>query len=52
MPLTISPEAQKWLASLTQKKSGPETLTERRARTDAWRAQVQELIEASRKLIG
>jgi acetyl esterase/lipase len=39
MPLTISPEAQKWLASLTQKKSGPETLTERRARTDAWRAQ-------------
>jgi monoterpene epsilon-lactone hydrolase len=39
MPSTISPEAQKWLASLTQKKSGPETLTERRARTDIWRAQ-------------
>ncbi|MGA2021344.1 MAG: alpha/beta hydrolase [Candidatus Sulfotelmatobacter sp.] len=39
MPSTISPESQKWLASLTQKKSGPETLAERRARTDAWRAQ-------------
>jgi monoterpene epsilon-lactone hydrolase len=39
MPTTISPEAQKWLASLTQKKSGPETLAERRARTDIWRAQ-------------
>lgn len=39
MPPTISPEAQKWLASLTQKKSGPETLAERRAHTDAWRAQ-------------
>jgi monoterpene epsilon-lactone hydrolase len=39
MPSTISPEAQKWLASLTQKKSGPETLAERRTRTDIWRAQ-------------
>jgi monoterpene epsilon-lactone hydrolase len=39
MPSTISPESQKWLASLTQKKSGPETLAERRARTDVWRAQ-------------
>lgn len=39
MPTTISPEAQKWLASLTQKQSGPETLAERRARTDVWRAQ-------------
>jgi epsilon-lactone hydrolase len=39
MPSTISPEAQKWLASLTQKKSGPETLAERRARTDIWRAE-------------
>jgi monoterpene epsilon-lactone hydrolase len=38
MPSSISPEAQKWLASLTQKKSGPETLAERRAHTDAWRA--------------
>src|ERR1700691_5129580 len=39
MPSTISPETQKWLSSLTQKKSGPETLAERRARTDIWRAQ-------------
>ena len=39
VPSTISPEAQKWLASLPQKKSGPETLTERRAHADAWRAQ-------------
>jgi monoterpene epsilon-lactone hydrolase len=39
MPLTISPEVQKWLASLSEKKSGPETLAERRARTDIWRAQ-------------
>jgi len=39
MPSTISPESQKWLASLTLKKSGPETLAERRAHTDAWRAQ-------------
>ena len=41
MPSTISPEAQKWLTSLAQAKrrSGPEPLAERRARTDAWRAQ-------------
>lgn len=39
MPLTISPEAQRWLASLNNKKSGPETLAQRRARTDIWRAQ-------------
>src|SRR3984957_5917732 len=43
MPTTISPEAQKWLASLgiahAQRKSGPETLAERRAHTDVWRAQ-------------
>jgi len=39
MPATISPEAQKWLASLNEKKSGPESLAERRARTDIWRAQ-------------
>jgi monoterpene epsilon-lactone hydrolase len=39
MPSTISPEAQKWLASLRVKKSGPETLAQRRARTDVWRAQ-------------
>jgi epsilon-lactone hydrolase len=39
MPSTISPEAQNWLASLTTKKSGPESLADRRARTDIWRAQ-------------
>jgi epsilon-lactone hydrolase len=38
MPTTISPEAQTWLASLAQTTPGPETLAERRARTDAWRA--------------
>lgn len=37
VPTTLSPEAQKWLASLTQKDSGPETLEQRRAGTDAWR---------------
>lgn len=37
MPSTISPEAQKWLAEITQYKSGPETLAERREHTDAWR---------------
>ena len=39
MPATISPEAQKWLESLTHSTHGPETLAERRARTDVWRAQ-------------
>jgi epsilon-lactone hydrolase len=41
MPPTISPEAQKWLASLDHCRSQlpPETLAERRAHTDAWRAQ-------------
>ena len=37
MPTTVSPEAQKWLASLTQQKSAPESLEERRKRTDEWR---------------
>ena len=37
MPSTISPEAQKWLASLTSLKSGPQTLAERRIATDEWR---------------
>jgi monoterpene epsilon-lactone hydrolase len=38
MPATISPEAQKWLESLVQQKVGPpESLAERRARTDIWR---------------
>jgi epsilon-lactone hydrolase len=36
-PSTISPEAQKWLDSLINAKSGPESLEERRSRTDAWR---------------
>ena len=41
---TISPEARKWLESLNreslnQEKAGPETLAERRTRTDAWRKQ-------------
>src|SRR5215469_17493165 len=39
MPTTVSPEAQTWLESLTHTTPGPETLAERRARTDAWRAQ-------------
>jgi epsilon-lactone hydrolase len=38
MPKTISPEAQAWLESMTHNPSGPETLAERRARTDEWRA--------------
>lgn len=38
MPSTISPEAQTWLESLTHSTPGPETLAERRARTDEWRA--------------
>ncbi len=38
MPATISPEAQRWLDSLTHSTPGPETLAERRARTDVWRA--------------
>lgn len=37
MPPTISPEAQQWLASLTQQKSGSESLAERRKHTDEWR---------------
>src|ERR1700733_1495942 len=38
MPSTISPEAQQWLESLTHSTPGPESLAERRARTDVWRA--------------
>jgi len=38
MPTTISPEAKTWLESLTHSTPGPETLAERRARTDEWRA--------------
>ncbi len=37
-PSTISPEAQKWLASLpAQTRSGPESLADRRVHTDNWR---------------
>jgi len=39
VPTTISPEAQNWLNSLTNSTPGPEPLAQRRARTDAWRAQ-------------
>ena len=38
MPPTVSPEAQTWLASLPSSTSGPESLSERRVHTDAWRA--------------
>jgi epsilon-lactone hydrolase len=38
MPRTISPEAQQWIASLADNQPGDETLEQRRARTDAWRA--------------
>jgi monoterpene epsilon-lactone hydrolase len=37
MPSTVSPEAQKWLASLTRKSNAPQTLEQRRASTDEWR---------------
>ena len=37
MPNTISPEARSWLESLTHSAPGPESLAERRVRTDAWR---------------
>jgi len=46
MPPTISREAQNWLASLVHNTPGPETLAERRARTDAWR--IQDSAEARR----
>jgi epsilon-lactone hydrolase len=39
MPTTISTESQNWLVSLTHSTPGPESLAERRARTDVWRAQ-------------
>ena len=46
MPSTISPEAQKWLASLTHATPGPESLPERRKRTDEWR--IKQSAEARR----
>jgi epsilon-lactone hydrolase len=39
MPSTISAEAQKWLESLTYKSPGYQTLAQRRAATDKWRAE-------------
>lgn len=39
MPSTVSPEAQKWLESLTHKMSAQQTLAERRAATDKWRTE-------------
>lgn len=38
VPATVSPESQKWLDSLTLQKYGPQSLAERRAATDQWRA--------------
>lgn len=38
VPTTVSPEAQKWLTSLVTSTPGPESLAERRRRTDIWRA--------------
>ncbi|MGB7280720.1 MAG: alpha/beta hydrolase fold domain-containing protein [Candidatus Acidiferrum sp.] len=38
MPTTISPEAQRWLASLANSTPSPEDLATRRKRTDEWRA--------------
>ncbi len=37
MPTTLSPEAQKWLASLETQKHAPQTLQQRRTSTDQWR---------------
>jgi epsilon-lactone hydrolase len=39
VPQTISPGAQQWLDSLIASTPGPESLAERRRRTDIWRAQ-------------
>ena len=38
-PGLVSKEARAWLDSLTHQKRGPQTLAERRASTDEWRAQ-------------
>jgi acetyl esterase/lipase len=37
-PSMISPEARKWLDSTTHSQHGPQTLEQRRAATDEWRA--------------
>jgi acetyl esterase/lipase len=39
MPSTISPEAQRWLDSLARQEYRPQTLAERRAATNKWRAE-------------
>jgi acetyl esterase/lipase len=46
MPSTISPEAQKWLTSLRPSTFDPQSLPERRKRTDQWR--VKQSAEARR----
>lgn len=38
LPNTVSPEAQQWLKEIGQPAAPPETLAERRKRTDEWRA--------------
>lgn len=38
-PSLVSPQARKWLDSLTKINRGPQTLQERRASTDQWRAE-------------
>jgi hypothetical protein len=38
VPATISPEAQKWLESLTHKPSGSQTRAQRRAAIEQWRS--------------
>jgi len=58
MPSTVSPEAQKWLESLTQHPFAPQTLAERRALTDKWRetdsAEARKLfpVKVEEKIIG
>src|SRR4029077_4695644 len=38
MPATVSPEAQEYLTGLTKKSAAAQTLEQRRAGTDQWRA--------------
>ncbi len=42
-PVTISPEAQKWLASLSHGGAPDKSLAERRTRTDEWRSRQSEV---------
>ena len=41
VPATISPEAQQWLGQVAPDQAPPESLAERRARTDAYTAQAR-----------